>query len=254
MTIISVKNLVKRFENVTAVDGISFEIEEGKITGLLGPNGAGKTTTIQMLLDIISPTSGEIKIFGKDLHKNREEIFEELVTKSIIKKSDSKIVFCKICDYVSIIPINKSICKDKILGYELYYIPHEDILKTWKGSPSTFLEAVCYGILSNKYAARLNYNIFIYPGKVGDTGNGKNITELEFLVDNTIVVLCSTNPKDPDEKRQVKIAKEKLGYKVLFVTTEDSIGEMKPDDKIVLALENQNLERELIKKVEDLLA
>jgi len=78
MTIISVKNLTKRFENVTAVDGISFNIEEGKITGLLGPNGAGKTTTIQMLLDIISPTSGEIKIFGKDLHKNREEILSRL--------------------------------------------------------------------------------------------------------------------------------------------------------------------------------
>jgi len=78
MAIISVKNLIKRFENVTAVDGISFEIEEGKITGLLGPNGAGKTTTIQMLLDIISPTSGEIKIFGKDLHKNREEILGRL--------------------------------------------------------------------------------------------------------------------------------------------------------------------------------
>ena len=78
MAIISVKNLTKRFENVTAVDGISFEIEEGKITGLLGPNGAGKTTTIQMLLDIISPTSGEIKIFGKDLHKNREEVLGKL--------------------------------------------------------------------------------------------------------------------------------------------------------------------------------
>src|SRR3989344_4792800 len=74
MAIIKVKNLVKRFDKVNAVNGISFEIEQGKITSLLGPNGAGKTTTIQMLLDIITPTSGEIKIFGMSMQKNREEI------------------------------------------------------------------------------------------------------------------------------------------------------------------------------------
>ena len=74
MPIIEVKNLVKEFGKVRAVDDLSFSIEEGKITGLLGPNGAGKTTTIQMLLDIITPTSGEIKIFGLDAKHHREEI------------------------------------------------------------------------------------------------------------------------------------------------------------------------------------
>jgi len=78
MGIIEVKNLVKRFDKVTAVNGISFSIEEGKITGLLGPNGAGKTTTIQMLLDLITPTSGEITIFGKNLHRNREGILQRI--------------------------------------------------------------------------------------------------------------------------------------------------------------------------------
>lgn len=74
MGIISVENLVKKFGDVTAVDGVSFNVEKGKITGLLGPNGAGKTTIIQMLLDIITPTSGDIRIFGKTLDRNREEI------------------------------------------------------------------------------------------------------------------------------------------------------------------------------------
>jgi ABC-2 type transport system ATP-binding protein len=76
-SIISVKNLVKEFNGVRAVDGLSFDIEEGKITGLLGSNGAGKTTTIQMLLDIITPTSGDILIFGKDMKHNREEILSK---------------------------------------------------------------------------------------------------------------------------------------------------------------------------------
>lgn len=75
--IISVKHLVKEFAGVRAVDDISFDIEEGKITGLLGANGAGKTTTIQMLLDVISPTSGQVLIFGKDIKTDRQEILSQ---------------------------------------------------------------------------------------------------------------------------------------------------------------------------------
>ncbi|MBI2623526.1 MAG: ABC transporter ATP-binding protein [Candidatus Liptonbacteria bacterium] len=73
-TIIQVKNLVKKFGDFSAVGGLTFDLYEGEITGLLGPNGAGKTTTIQMLLDIITPTSGEIRIFGLDMKRHREEI------------------------------------------------------------------------------------------------------------------------------------------------------------------------------------
>src|SRR3990167_3973562 len=72
--ILDVKNLTKIFGQFKAVDDISFSVQEGTITGLLGPNGAGKTTTIQMLLDLITPTSGAIKIFGKDMKHHREEI------------------------------------------------------------------------------------------------------------------------------------------------------------------------------------
>lgn len=78
MAILEVNNLVKKFNGVTAVDGISFQIEEGKITGLLGPNGAGKTTTIQMLLDLVTPTSGDIVIFGKHMREAREEILSKV--------------------------------------------------------------------------------------------------------------------------------------------------------------------------------
>lgn len=73
-TIIEVKNLKKEFNKVPAVKGISFDVYEGEICGLLGPNGAGKTTTIQMILDLITPTSGDIKIFGKHMKGNRGEI------------------------------------------------------------------------------------------------------------------------------------------------------------------------------------
>ncbi len=62
-----VNNLKKEFKNVTAVDDISFSVEEGKIFGMLGPNGAGKTTTIRTVLNIIKPTSGEITFNGKPI-------------------------------------------------------------------------------------------------------------------------------------------------------------------------------------------
>lgn len=78
MAILKVSNLSKKFKNFQAVDDISFELKEGEILGLLGPNGAGKTTTIQMLLGILTPSSGAIEYFGKDLIKNREEILDKI--------------------------------------------------------------------------------------------------------------------------------------------------------------------------------
>ena len=59
MNIIEVKNLTKKFNGLTAVDHISFEVKKGEIFGFLGPNGAGKSTTINMLSTILSPTEGE---------------------------------------------------------------------------------------------------------------------------------------------------------------------------------------------------
>lgn len=70
--IISAKNLTKIFKDfwnrpkVKAVNGISFEIKRGEIVGLLGPNGSGKSTTIKMILNLLYPTSGELKTFGKN--------------------------------------------------------------------------------------------------------------------------------------------------------------------------------------------
>lgn len=76
--VLEVKNLTKKFGSFTAVDNISFKIDEGEIVGFLGPNGAGKTTTINMLLNLISPTEGHIYIFGDDLTKKRTQILKQV--------------------------------------------------------------------------------------------------------------------------------------------------------------------------------
>lgn len=76
--ILEVKNLVKKFGDFVAVNGVSFEVAEGEILGFLGPNGAGKTTTTFCILGLIEPTGGTIKIFGKDLAASRSEILGQM--------------------------------------------------------------------------------------------------------------------------------------------------------------------------------
>lgn len=68
---IVVRDLTKRFGAETAVDGISFSVRTGSVTGLLGGNGAGKTTTISMLLGLLLPTSGSVRVLGHDMIGDR---------------------------------------------------------------------------------------------------------------------------------------------------------------------------------------
>ena len=75
---ISVKNLVKRYEDVTAVDDLSFSVEAGEVFGLLGPNGAGKSTTINILSGLLEPTSGSATVMGFDVQKEPGKVKERI--------------------------------------------------------------------------------------------------------------------------------------------------------------------------------
>lgn len=74
MQAIEVKELTRNFNGLCAVDGISFEVEQGEIFGYLGPNGAGKTTTIRMLTGQLRPTGGSAKVMGCDVVSDREAL------------------------------------------------------------------------------------------------------------------------------------------------------------------------------------
>ncbi len=75
---VAVDNLRKSFGAVHAVDGITFELAAGSVLGLLGGNGAGKTTTIAMLLGLLLPDAGAIRILGRDMLKHRQELLAEM--------------------------------------------------------------------------------------------------------------------------------------------------------------------------------
>ena len=84
--IIEISNLTKKFKSLVAVDNLSLNVYKGDVFGFLGPNGAGKSTTIRMLLTLINPTAGSIKIFNKDILKNRNEIMRKVG--AIVEKPD----------------------------------------------------------------------------------------------------------------------------------------------------------------------
>jgi ABC-2 type transport system ATP-binding protein len=69
--VLAVAELGKRYGPLRAVDGVSFEVRPGEVVGLLGPNGAGKTTTINMILGVLSPSAGSVRIAGIDLARQR---------------------------------------------------------------------------------------------------------------------------------------------------------------------------------------
>ncbi len=75
MDAIALENVTKSYESVTAVSGVNLQVREGAILGLLGPNGAGKTTTIRMVLNILVPDEGSIRVLGQAVtDKTRESI------------------------------------------------------------------------------------------------------------------------------------------------------------------------------------
>ena len=76
--LVTVERLTKTYGNFTAVDDVSFVVQAGEIAGLVGPNGAGKTTIIHMMLGLISPNAGTVRLFGKSLDADREQILQRL--------------------------------------------------------------------------------------------------------------------------------------------------------------------------------
>ena len=84
--IIELSGLTKRFKDLIAVNNLDLNVYRGDVFGFLGPNGAGKSTTIRMMLSLIKPTSGKIKLFGKPLDQNRKEVLKKIG--AIVEKPD----------------------------------------------------------------------------------------------------------------------------------------------------------------------
>lgn len=116
------KDVIKEYKNVTAVNNISFSIEKGKIFGLLGPNGAGKTTTIRMILNVIKPTSGEITFNGKIIDNDFQGIVGYLPEeRGLYKKS-------KVIDIIIYLGELKGLTKKLAEENSLFWLKKLDII------------------------------------------------------------------------------------------------------------------------------
>src|SRR5437867_1825769 len=76
--VIEVRGLVKRYPDITAVDGVDFDVNRGEVFSLLGPNGAGKTTTVEILEGLRDPTAGEARVLGQDVRSGYRRIRERV--------------------------------------------------------------------------------------------------------------------------------------------------------------------------------
>jgi ABC-2 type transport system ATP-binding protein len=140
--VIAVSQLTKRFGHVTAVNNLSFTVTPGQIFGLLGPNGAGKTTTIQLLLGLITPTSGHARLFGLDIRTHRRAVLQRVNFSSA---------------YVSL-PTNLTVWENLYVFARLYGIrkPQKKIaalLELFEMSPATTMVT---GALSSGQLTRLH--------------------------------------------------------------------------------------------------
>lgn len=124
---IEVKNLVKEYKTVRAIDDLTFEVREGEILGLLGPNGSGKSTTINCILSLLNFSKGSIKIFGKKMDVNAYEIkrnigvvFQDVSVFEELNVIDNIDYFCGL--YIKDKKLRKTYIEDAIalVGLENY--------------------------------------------------------------------------------------------------------------------------------------
>lgn len=108
---IQVENLTKVFGVQRAVDRITFRVKTGEILGFLGPNGAGKTTTMKMITNYLMPTMGEIKIGGKELSENAEEIKRKI---GYLPENNPLYPEMPVIDYLNFCAALQGIPKEKI--------------------------------------------------------------------------------------------------------------------------------------------
>ncbi len=117
--VIEIKNLVKDYKKMRAVDNLSFDVKKGEILGLLGPNGSGKTTTMNCILSLLKFNSGSIKIFGKEMRPSEYDIkakmgvvFQEIAVFEELTVYENLDYFCGL--YIKDKKIRKQYIEDAI--------------------------------------------------------------------------------------------------------------------------------------------
>jgi len=188
--VIQVHQLTKQFDGIIAVSDLSFSVPRGQILGLLGVNGAGKTTTINMLLGLLTPTSGTISILGMNQPKNRVEI---------LKKSN-------FCSTYANLPSNLKVHQNLWVFAKIYGV------KNIKGKMDELLELFEISHLKNAITGHLS------------SGESTRLNLCKaFLNDPEVLLLDEpTASLDPDiadkVRKSIRTLQKKLNTTVLYTS------------------------------------
>jgi ABC-2 type transport system ATP-binding protein len=150
MPAIEVHELTRTFHDLTAVDHITFEIEEGETFGLLGPNGAGKTTTISILSTLLEPSSGQARVNGLDIEKDQDGVRKSIGIVFQDQSLDEELTAWENMDFhARLYRIEKQAREKKILDLLHLVGLHDrkdDLVKTFSGGMRRRLE-IARGLL-----------------------------------------------------------------------------------------------------------
>lgn len=206
MNTLEVKKLTKKFGETTAVDGISFSLKENEILGFLGPNGAGKTTTIQMLLGTLTPTSGQISYFGKNLKHYREEILEQVNFSSTYTKLPWRVTVKENLTFISylykiedrkqrILELTKQFRLKELINKQVGSLSEGqktrvNLAKAFINNPKVLLLDEPTASLDPEIAKEIRDFIIDYrnKNKVSILFTSHNMTEIENLCDRVIFI------------------------------------------------------------------
>ncbi|NOZ69382.1 MAG: ATP-binding cassette domain-containing protein [Deferribacteres bacterium] len=146
MAVISVRNLSRKFGDITAVDNVSFDVEEGAIFGFLGPNGAGKTTTINILCTLLLPTSGKASISGydcasqpSDVRKSIGVVFQDSTLDKDLTAYENLLL------HAYLYKLKRAVMKERIhdaLHFVGLYDRRNDLVRKFSGGMKRRLEVV----------------------------------------------------------------------------------------------------------------
>ena len=147
---IQVQHLTRKFNDLVAVNDVSFEIEQGEIFGLLGPNGAGKTTTISMLATMQKPTSGQATVQGRDIETDQDGVRTEIGIVFQDQSLDEELTAAENMDFHGRLyrippPVRKQRIEELLHLVELHE-RRDDIVKTFSGGMRRRLE-IARGLL-----------------------------------------------------------------------------------------------------------
>ena len=247
--IIEVKNLVKQYKELKAIDDLSFEVHEGEILGLLGPNGSGKSTTINCILSLLKFSKGTIKIFGKEMQPDAYDIKSKIgVVFQEVSVFDELTVYENI-DYFCGLYIKDKNIRKKYIEDAIKLVGLEDFKKFYpkklSGGLLRRLNIAC-GIAHKPRLVFLDE-----PTVAVDPQSRNNILDgIKKLRDDGATIVYTTHYMEEVEILCDRVIILDKG-KILATGTTDELKELaKIEEKVTV--EVNNLDSELIQKIREL--